>query len=358
MTSVTESTHDSLKSCKLFFILSGEHESLPQAEVEAILESEGVPYTPVSRSYRLLTLESQEQALKVVSDRSLMFDSCGVVLGECEAEENEIRRLVRSQPIENLLGGLESFAVRSARMGQSRTHVRRVDLERDVGGLVKEMAPQIKVHLTNPDATLMCLLHGRTFVLGLSGFRKPSGLIAPRLPRKRPVFHPSTMPPKIARCMVNLARARPGGIFADPFSGVGGISLEAATIGCNVVALDADLRMTWGVRRNLRHFGRDPLGLVNGDARMMPLHSIDAIATDPPYGRGSSTMGLKTTHLVREFLLNARNALQTNCHLCISSPEQVEVERYAQDAGFEVREKHFARVHRSLTRQFVVLRNC
>lgn len=285
-----------------------------------------------------------------------MFDSCGVAVGECEAEEGEIHRLIRTLPLEDLTRGSESFAVRSARLGGTHKQLRRVDLEKDVGSIVKQIVPRLKVELEEPDLTIVCIIFENSFLLGISGFSKPSGLIAPRLPRKRPVFHPSTMPPKIARCMVNLARSRPERTFADPFSGVGGIALEAATIGCNVIALDANLRMVRGARKNLRHFGHDLLGLVHGDARHLPLHSVDAIATDPPYGRGSSTMGVKMTHLVSEFLLGVGDSLRTGSHVCISAPSQVQVEDYAKEAGLIVRERHLARVHRSLTRQFVVLR--
>lgn len=357
MTSVTETVQGPLKSSQLFFVLSGEHETLPGAEVEAILDSAGFVFGNPKRSYRLLTLEAPPQALSVVSERSLMFDSCGVVLGACEAEESEIHHLVRNLPIEEQIGDSESFAVRSARLGGTHKQLRRVDLERDIGSTIKEMVPRLKVQLTHPDITLMCILFENSVLFGISGFSKPSGLIAPRLPRKRPVFHPSTMPPKIARCMVNLARARPKAIFTDPFSGVGGITLEAAMIGCDVVALDANLRMVRGVRRNLKHFGLGPLGLVNGDARSMPLQGVDAIATDPPYGRGSSTLGVKMTHLVRDFLLRVGDSLKAGSHVCISAPEQIQVEDYAKEAGLTFKERHIARVHRSLTRQFVVLRN-
>ena len=143
----------------------------------------------------------------------------------------------------------------------------------------------------------------------------------------------------------------------DPFSGVGGISIEAAVIGCNVVGMDASPRMLRGARRNLRHFNLDALGLVHGDARHTPLPGLDSIATDPPYGRGSSTMGVKSANLFRDFLAGASSSLKKEAHLCISAPEEIQVEDYAKEAGLRMTEKHLARVHRSLTRQFVVLQS-
>ncbi len=357
MSILTESLQEPNKASRLFFVLSGEHASLPAAEVKAILESSGVEYSEPAQSYRLLTLAAPPGALKAVSERSLMYDSCGLNLGECEAEERAIAGFVKNQPIEQLTRAAASFAVRSVRLGGTNRSIGRVNLESTVGSFVKELAPRLSVRLRNPDLTFACVLYENKFLLGVSGYSKPSGLIAPRRPRKRPVFHPSTMPPKIARCMVNLARAVPGATFADPFSGVGGIAIEAAVIGCKTLGADADLRMLRGARRNMNHFGLGAEGFLNADARYLPLHSLDAMATDPPYGRGSSTMGAKVADLVREFLAGAKDAMRKGAHVCISAPVEVDVEAYARAAGFVLREKHLAKVHRSLTRQFVVLQN-
>jgi tRNA (guanine10-N2)-dimethyltransferase len=117
------------------------------------------------------------------------------------------------------------------------------------------------------------------------------------------------------------------------------------------------MRALRGARRNLRYFKLEHEGFLNGDARRLPLHGIDAIATDPPYGRDSSTMGAGVKGLVRDFLSEAKDSLKKGAHICISSPREVELEAYALDAGFTLKEKHYVRIHRSLTRQFVVLEN-
>jgi tRNA (guanine10-N2)-dimethyltransferase len=353
----TEHENESPDTRSLFFVLSGEHDSLPAAEVEAILDSVGLRFDVVRKSYRLLLLHAAREALRVVSQRSLMYDSCGTILGECAADEREVVGLVKALPLEDLTKNSETFSVRSARLGGVNKTLGRANLEREIGSLVKLHVPRLKVSLSNPDLTLACVIFEGSVLIGLSGFSKASGLIAPRRPRKRPVFHPSTMPPKIARCMVNLARARPSTVFADPFSGVGGIVIEAAVIGCNVVGIDASLRMIRGARRNTRHFGLETLGLLKADARNIPLRDVDAIATDPPYGRGSSTMGTKVTTLFSDFLAGAGESLKGKSCLCVSAPVEIHVEDYARDAGLACKERHLAKVHRSLTRQFVVLQN-
>jgi tRNA (guanine10-N2)-dimethyltransferase len=357
MTPTAESLYARPQTGRLFFVLSGEHATIPSAEVRAILESNNVPYEVCDQSYRLLTLSASTHALRAVSERSLMYDFCGVELGECDADEADVIRMVKSLDLRGATEGASSFAVRSVRLGGANREIQRRKIERDVGAVVKESLPQLSVRLRNPDLNFTCIIHDHKFQFGLSAYSKPPGLIAPRRPRKRPVFHPATMPPKIARLMVNLARAHPGGTFADPFSGVGGILIEAAVIGCNVVGTDASLRTLRGARRNMRYFGLEPSGLLMSDARKMPFRSLDALATDPPYGRDSSTRGAKVHLLVKEFLVGVRDSLKSRAHVCISAPSDVEVETYGRDAGLAPKERHLVRIHRSLTRQFVVLQN-
>ena len=352
-----ESTREMRPPVRLFFVLSGEHLSLPAAEVLAILDSESIPYSHLEHSYRFLKLEASPEALQHVSERSLMYDKCGYLLGECAADEKEIHHLIASLRLEGYVAGASSYAVRSERLGGVKKDIRRTALERSVGSLLKEKAPNLHVHLTEPDLTFLCVVYEESFLFGITQHARPSGPISRRRPRKRPVFHPSTMPPKIARCMVNLSRARPGEYFADPFCGVGGIVIEAALLGCQVVGVDASTRMLRGVRKNVTYFGLQASGVVKGDSRSLPFHGLDAIATDPPYGRDSSTRGLKVNDLIREFLLGASSSIHHGAHLCISAPSEIELTDLAEDAGFEVRERHLARIHRSLTRQFVVARN-
>ena len=94
-----------------------------------------------------------------------------------------------------------------------------------------------------------------------------------------------------------------------------------------------------------------------GDSRSLPLQGLDAIATDPPYGRGSSTRGLRVNDLIKEFLHGVPESMNHGAHLCISAPSEVELRDLACEAGFEVKEQHSAKIHRSLTRQFLIAKN-
>ena len=125
---------------RLFFILSGEHLSLPAAEVLAILDSENIPVSRVESSYRLLKLDATPEALRHVSNRSLMYDKCGYLLGECEADDKEIHKLIAQVSLDSYVAGATSYAVRSDRLGGVKKDIRRTALERSIGSLLQGKA--------------------------------------------------------------------------------------------------------------------------------------------------------------------------------------------------------------------------
>ncbi len=139
----------------------------------------------------------------------------------------------------------------------------------------------------------------------------------------------------------------------DPFCGTGGFLIEAGLMGFRAVGMDLDAKMVRGAARNLRHYGIEA-GLIHGDARQIPLDRADGIATDPPYGRGTSTMGSDVKQILTDFLLEASGLLDKGKIICTAAPMELDPSALAARSGFEVREEHRMRVHKSLTRSIVV----
>src|SRR5881409_145174 len=119
--------------------------------------------------------------------------------------------------------------------------------------------------------------------------------------------------------------------------------------------MDALRRMIRGSRRNLKYFQMDPSGLIRGDARNIPVTRIEAMATDPPYGTGASTLKSTTRKILDEFLPQARSILATGRRLVVASPLGTAASQSADDSGFKVLDRHLVYVHRSLTREILVL---
>lgn len=172
----------------------------------------------------------------------------------------------------------------------------------------------------------------------------------PALPFQRPV----TLPPRLARAAANLARVRPGDRVVDPFVGTGALLAEAGLLGARIYGVDRDAEMVRGALRNLAHLRVTAEQLVVGDAGDVEFSPgdgpFDAVLTDPPYGRASSTGGEGSAALVERVLPRWAVRVRPGGRVVVIVPSQM------PDLGPEWRSvvRIPVRVHRSLTREFRV----
>jgi len=340
---------------KLFFLLSGEHPTLPFSELKAILETEGFRYKVTGKLRQLMRVEADIESVKSIVHRAAMTRVCNIEIAYCDATTEEIFKNVRSASLEDFLKNGETFVVRVRRIGESTPQLIGEKLERKLGAVVLRRVKGAKVHLTNPDKTFFGVLTDNKFIFGLKLaeiFPKP---FMERRPRKRPFFHPSAMTSKLARCMVNLAQPKAGELVLDPFCGTASMLIEAGLIGCRVVGFDAQKRMVRGSLRNLIYYGVQPDGLAVADAQHLPITKVDCIVTDPPYGRSSTTMGRETGQIVKDFFSRVDGHIQKGRRVCIASPKSIHIGKLGRELGFKHLESHSVYVHRSLTREIAVL---
>ena len=341
-------------SPRIFFVISGEHPTLPRSELKAILESMGATFELSNSDYKVVEVRAPTVIPSEVARKAGYTEEAGLKIFSSSPTFESIAKELDSSPISDYLSPKEHFSVRVARFGGASRSISRTSLEPFLGDLVAKKTSG-KVDLQTPAKQFRGMITGEAFHFGLLTYQRPKASIANRRPRKRPAFHPSTMAPKLARCMVNLSGALEGRTFLDPFCGVGGIALEAGLVGCNVIAMDAKMRMVRGTRRNFAHFNLGSSGLIRADARRMPLSRVDAIATDPPYGTQSSTFKSSTRQILEDFLPRAREILPAGNRAVIASPLGTGSTDVAEKSGFKVLERHLVYVHRSLTREILAL---
>ncbi len=338
----------------IFFVISGEHPTLPRAELTAILDSRKASYEVFNSEYKLVEMRTSSVAPSDVARVAGFTEEAGFKIFSSSPSFDSIAKELDNSSISEYVSPKEHFSVRVGRFGGASRSISRTGLEPFLGDLVAKKTSG-KVDLSTPAKQFRGVITGESFHFGLLTYQRPKASIANRRPRKRPAFHPSTMVPKLARCMVNLSGAVENCTFMDPFCGVGGIALEAGLVGCNVIAMDAKTRMVRGTRRNLAHFNLGSTGLIRADARKIPLTQVDAIATDPPYGTQSSTLKSSTRQILEEFLPRAREILQRGKKVVIASPLGTRSSEVANDSGFKVLERHLVYIHRSLTREILAL---
>lgn len=110
---------------------------------------------------------------------------------------------------------------------------------------------------------------------------------------KRPFQRPSlSMPPKLARILVNLSGVKKGELLLDPFCGIGTILAEALVMGIDARGIDIEPRRVYESRMNLSWLAKGhrisldlKTKVVQGDARRLSRYfdeeSVDGIATEP-----------------------------------------------------------------------------
>ena len=82
---------------------------------------------------------------------------------------------------------------------------------------------------------------------------------------------------------------------------------------------------------------------------------IQAIATDPPYGRSSSTHGIKIIELITNFLNEGQDLIKKKDKICFAVPTTAQIGENIDTKRLKIKEIHEYYVHKSLTRKIFVL---
>lgn len=339
------------KMKRLTFLLSGEHSTLPISEVKGAIEAENFDYEVIEEFDQVLTLETEADPL-VLSRRLGM---CHWIGEHFFSTQTDIIDSLGSSDLVDFLPQSESIAVRIKRIKNYLPEVDNQELARKIADRILESF-NYEINLEKPDNEIVVLLTEGKYILALILARINRAGIEERSPPKRAAVHPTTMQPNLARAMANLARTPREGTFLDPFCGVGGILLEAGLIGAKPVGIDIDPKLVEGARENLEEAGIEEFELQENDARKLEIEEVDAIATDPPYGRQASTGGLDLNELYESTLPVLSDVMKSGRYLCISAPLELNLEETAEDCPLDLVERHQQRVHKSLSRNIYLFR--
>lgn len=344
--------HD--ETSRIVFMLLGNNPTIPYSECRSILDSNKIPFKELNRLDQVLILSAPVEACRVVVKQAGMVRRGCALLAESEKTPASIIRAIDDLDLNEVVKPHLSFAVRVKGV---KGHSKGIDvsrLESEIGRQIKERVKWARVNLENPDILFYTIITNDRALLCLNIAQAEEKGFSVRRPGFRPFFHPSSMHPRLARTMVNLSGAKVGSRFLDPFCGSGGILIEAGIVGCDMIGIDLDPQMAEGSKTNLQALGLNTNNICIGDARHIPVREADALATDPPYGRSSSTKGRETCALVREFLGEATLLLRPGSKVCLSIPSTVDTDAFVSE-GLKALETHLVRVHRSLTRRIIIL---
>ncbi|MCI4336328.1 MAG: methyltransferase domain-containing protein [Thermoplasmata archaeon] len=213
---------------------------------------------------------------------------------------------------------------------------------REGGGIIDLELPQRRFYVAPVDATRWWVAEEVAAV----DRRAYSLRRLPQLPYRRPV----SLPPRLGRVLVNLARVRPGDRVVDPFVGTGALLVEAALLGAKVTGIDRDPEMVRGAIRNFGHLRLEFERVEVADAETAPSGATpwDAVVTDPPYGRASGSGGEDAGDVIRRVLPHWAERVRPGGYIALAVPQPLDV----LGEGWELVAQVPDRVHRSLTREF------
>ncbi|NHJ87361.1 MAG: methyltransferase domain-containing protein [Asgard group archaeon] len=342
----------------ILFQLSGLHESLPSFEIQSLLESSKTKFTIVEKRKNVVLINCSLEIATIVAEKAAYCKRAIRVLYSNELIQLSVDRILNdistSIDFRKHLLPLESFQVRLYHTSKVTKDIKSIDLESTLGKrITTQTNEKNSASMKSPDKRFVIILNDDKYYFGLEIFEQEKGSFNDRRPDLRPYFKPGTLEPRFARLMANLAKTPPNGYLLDPFCGPGGILIESALMGNNVIGIDIDRRMINGAKRNLIHYTpKINYELLIGDARSLPFNnSIDSIATDPPYGRSTSTHGKEVMKLLEQFFEEAYNVLTNNGTLAVGMFVEIPIEEIADKYGFKVEIFEKIYIHKSLTRR-------
>ena len=340
---------------ELLCIQSQEHPILPLAELKAVMECEDI-------SADIEIICEGLVILKDIAEANLL--PYYEILTKRLGYTHEVHEIIKKTDIGNFEKDIlsidwseyinETFAVRVKRFN---TDIDTVAMERKIGSLILDGCDGIKVNLTKPKSLVRVIAFQDELFVAIERIKLNKKHFEESKPHKRPFFYPGSMNPKLARCMVNLSRAKEGQLVLDPFCGTGGILIEAGLIGCRVVGSDIYWKMKNGTSINLDYYGITDYRTFNLDVRELKMYEkVNSVVTDPPYGISTSTGDIDGEDIFKEFFKAIYDNMLDDAYLCMASPHYVDLKPMAEEVGFEIIEQYGIKMHRSLTRIISVIR--
>lgn len=149
---------------------------------------------------------------------------------------------------------------------------------------------------------------------------------------------PASLRPAVAAALVRLSDPQPGDVFLDPMCGSGTILLERALFGRYQHLLGGDISQA-AVTATKANFGKrhQPWKVERWDATKLTLPdgSVDAIATNPPWGKQIGSSAQNNT-LYPRFIGEAARVLRCGGRLAILTSETKLMDRAVQ--GLELKQ--------------------
>lgn len=216
--------------------------------------------------------------------------------------------------------------------------------EKEIAGIIWKSLKTPKVNLHNPETKIAVIFKNKWFFCCKELWENHENFEA-RKPKNRPENHPSSLDPRLARAMVNLAGSRK---IVDPFCGSGGILIESLLSGLKTRGYDIDKIMVNRAKMNLDYFGIKNISVEQKDALKARINITDAVVTDFPYGKNTKVQSLEV--LLKEFLK------KTTCKkIIIGLNNKIPYKKIINKTKWKIKNEFPIYIHKSMTKIIIML---
>lgn len=333
---------------KYLFELSKEHLTLPTSEVLACLKVEEINYNIIESNQDVLVIDTEidDGKIKKLASRLSMSFYLDEYLFSVSHSLKELKTKAKNTRIKKP----GSIAIRY------KNRSKNIDSQPIIKSLGEIYTHKRIVALEDPDIEVRVLITDSSLYIGIKKIAIDRRQFEQRKVQNRPFFSPITLHPKIARALVNLSAIQHGKTFLDPFCGTGGILIEAGLIGANVIGSDIEDKMIEGCKRTLDFYRIKNYDLFCSDIGNIGqnIECVDAVATDLPYGKATTTKGEDIKQLYKRAFENVSNILKEDGRAVFGVSNKSVI--YCGEEYFSLVEMHELRSHKSLTRYFAVFK--
>ena len=243
--------------------------------------------------------------------------------------------------------------------------------EKTLAGFIWRSLSRPKVDLEHPGTKITFFFYKRK-IFGCRTIWENHEDFEKRKAHKRVVLSPTSLHPKLARCLINFSGVTRGTVV-DPFCGTGGILIEGGLMGLKMEGYDLYDVMVDRAQKNLKAFGFSGTHVTVQDALLLK-KQFDCIVTDVPYGMNTSLWrseegatqrialkkedDKKRIRMLRKFYLSFLMRLKrllTQKGVLVF-PHYAQASGLLRKAGFSILWKGRQYIHRSLQREvFIVI---
>ncbi len=330
---------------KYLFELSKEHKTFPTSEIKCILKANNVEYKIIESNKDIFLIETKNsRKIEETFGRLSFTFFVNKFLFACNPEQEKLGKHAENK----------NFDFKGSIAIRYKNRSKNINSQKIVRTLADVFTKNRKVDLKTPDIEIRALITDSKVYVGKKIYDVNRSKFEKRKVQFRPFFSPISLHPKIARALVNLSCVKKNQTILDPFCGTGGIIIEAGLMGIKVFGSDIEEKMVEGCKKTLDYYNIKNYKLISTDIGKIDKYftRVDAVVTDMPYGKSTTTKGEKMKELYKRSFQNISKILKENHRAVIGLSDKKMInlgKKY-----LKLYEIHSFRSHRSLTRFFAV----